>query len=128
MSDIKQELIEINKNIGKAELERDKCFLSKILSEDLQFRRISGKVVTKQIYLNDLESAENTYDYNHSEDIEVLLTGENTALVSLRVWAKGKKSNIPFDGIYRNTRVFIKQQGEWKCFLWFNTVEKQLGN
>lgn len=121
MCTITDELVDLNKGIAKAEMERDIPFLTEHLAENLVFRRASGAVVSRETYLCDLQSPDNSYDFIHCEDIEVLETGEGAALVSLRMWAKGKRSDKSFNGLYRNTRVFVKRDNRWQCVAWFNT-------
>ena len=105
-------------------MERNEKFLREHLADNLVFRRASGQLVNKETYLAELVLPDNTYEFIHSEDVEVLVYDEDTALVSLRVWAKGKRSGTLFEGMYRNTRLFLKKQGKWQCAVWFNTPEK----
>jgi len=121
MSDITQELVDINKKIAKAEMERNIPFLTEHLAENLVFRRASGVVVSRETYLQDLQSPDNHYEFIHCEDIEVLETEEDAAVVSLRMWAKGKRSDKNFNGLYRNTRMFVRRENRWQCVAWFNT-------
>jgi uncharacterized protein DUF4440 len=121
MSDTIQELTDLNREMGRAENERDTQFLAEHLAEGLVFRRGDGSVIDKKTYLAGLASPENTYEFIHIEDVEVLGYGEDTALVSLRIWAKGRRSGKDFEGIYRNTRLFLRLGDKWQCALWFNT-------
>ena len=81
-------------------------------------RRFSSKG-----YSRTLVSPDNTYDMLSSDDIEAIVFDSRTALVSLRVTARGKRGDKPFDGSFRNTRLFVKQRGRWKCAVWFNSPE-----
>jgi hypothetical protein len=118
--DDRRELQELNVKIGEAEKGRDADFLRTVLADDLYFRRASGVVVDRATYLVDLAKPENTYEYLVSEDVAVTVY-ESTAVASLRVRAKGTKDNTPFEGVYRNTRLFLKQPEGWRCAVWFNT-------
>src|SRR5687768_8662156 len=106
MNDDKQELIAWNLQIGRAELARDVKFLSSILADSLVFRRANGKVADKKTYLEELEKAENTYEYLQSDDLSVSLY-ERLAVVSLRVRAKGMRGKLAFEGVFRNIRIFL---------------------
>jgi hypothetical protein len=118
-SDLEKELIEVNIKIGEAEKTRDEDYLKRKLADDLIFRRASGKVVNKDQYLADLQDIANTYEYLISEDVKPTLY-EGVAVISLRVRAKGKRRTGPFEGTYRNIRLFLRNK-EWQCVMWFNT-------
>lgn len=113
-------LINLNKQIGEAELRRDETFLRDVLADELVFRRASGAVVTKEEYLAELIKPENTYEYLESENLR-FIANEEIAVVTLIVKAKGKRGEKEFEGKFQNRRVFIEQQGNWKCIVWFNT-------
>ncbi len=120
--DVEKELIELNMRIGEAEKQRDEDFLKRVLSDDLIFRRASGKIVNKQEYLESLKNPANTFDYLYSEDVKPIVY-EGVAVVSLRVRAKGKRGPDTFEGNFRNIRLFVENQ-EWQCAVWFNTTIK----
>jgi hypothetical protein len=58
-----------------------------------------------------------------ADAIEVLPYADDLALCSLVVRFKGTRGGNPVDGIYRNTRVFVKRGDVWRCALWFNSKE-----
>lgn len=113
--------IDLNRKIGEAEFTRDDAFLRGVLSDELVFKRASGAIVTKEEYLTELKKPENTYEYLFSEDIRVTASG-NAALVSLLVYAKGRRGEKEFSGVFRNQRVFVRKEGNWQCSLWVNSV------
>ena len=117
-----QALIGLNTQIAEAENQRKADFLDKILSEALRFRRASGVVVDKATYLADLKDPSNTYDYNVPEDVTPQIY-ECLAIVTLRVRAKGTRGGKPFEGIFRNVRIFLNEPGKepkWQLHFWFN--------
>ncbi len=122
MNTPEQDLVDLNIKIGEAEKQRDEGFLGSILADDLKFRRANGTVVDKVTYLAGVQDVNNTYEYLHSEDVESTVY-ENTAIVALRVRAKGVKGGTPFEGTFRNIRLFLNQpdkQPVWQCYMWFN--------
>jgi hypothetical protein len=121
---VEKTLVERNKRIAQAEKDRDTGFLREILADDLYFRRANGQVVDKQTYLQSIESPENTYEQNEAEDVTATVY-EDLAVVSLIVRARGLRQGIPFGGAFRNIRLFLKQDGEWRCVVWFNTRIQQ---
>jgi hypothetical protein len=58
-------------------------------------------------------------------EIEVLSYGADLAISSLLVDFKGTRERKPSDGLVRNTRVFVRSEGLWKCALWFNTKSNE---
>lgn len=72
----------------------------------------------------------NRYDYLVSENIAVAVneatisgtTRQKTAVVSLLVRAKGQRAATgPFEGVFRNVRLFVHEEGVWRCRVWLNT-------
>ena len=116
-------LITLNEKFGEAEKARDTAFFEEALSDDLIFRRANGLIVTKQIFLADLKSPDNNFDRFDAEVEEptVYDGAPATALVSVRVRAKGKRCTTEFNGLFRNTRFFVKENDRWRCVFWFNT-------
>ena len=110
----------LNKEFGEAELGRNAAFFDARLGEDFLFHRADGTVVDKAGYVEALIDPENVYEFIHSNDVNVMAGSGDEALVSLRVSAKGVRKGKPFHGMFRNTRLFVKRQGQWRCVRWFN--------
>jgi ketosteroid isomerase-like protein len=116
-------LTTLNERLAEAELSRDKEFFVSVLADDLVFRRANGTRVGKAAYLEGLLDERNRYDRLEAEDVEVIPYRVDLALASLRVHAAGERAGEGFEGDFRNTRLFVKKDGEWKCAVWFNTPE-----
>lgn len=119
----KRALIEMNVRMADEE-KRGKDgtpFLDSVLDDALIFRRANGQVVGKAEYLEGLANPGNTYEYLRADAVEVALY-EDTAVVSLRIAAKGVRAGQEFEGIFRNTRLFLYRKDGWRCALWFNTL------
>lgn len=87
-----QKLTLLNIDIGKAEQQRNKDTLDRILANDLIFRRASGAVVDRDTYLEDLQNSENTYIDLCSEVADIKLSKfQNATVLSLCVHTKGKQ-------------------------------------
>jgi len=114
------ELTILNEDIAKAEYNRDEGFLDKVLSDSLVFKRADDSVVDKKQYLAGLTNPENKYDYVIPQEIKVTQNGD-IAFVSLLVYAKGTRGGKEFIGTFRNQRVFMKKDGDWRCHIWVNS-------
>lgn len=110
-------------------------YLDGVLHKNLIFRRASGVEVGKDQFLKDLEKRNVTYDFSESQVMQVNVhegksKGQTTldqgvATVEVLVQAKGKKKSADntesWQGIYRNTRIFLKEGNNWQLAFWFNT-------
>ncbi len=123
MSDIVDELTEFNTAFSRAELSADVEFFRCYLADGVRFRRASGKVVDKITFLKDLATPGNTNERLEARQIEVLLYGADLAVCSMVVDFKGTRDGATAVGQFRNTRVFVRSEGAWKCALWFNSKE-----
>lgn len=125
MPDIVAELTDLNTAFAKAEFTADLEFFRCHTADGLKFRRASGKVVDKITFLKDLAVPENRNERLDVQQIEVLPYGADLAVCSMLVHFKGTRGGQPVEGVFRNTRVFIRAEGVWKCALWFNSKEPQ---
>ena len=119
-------LSSLNEGFVEAERHRDERFFRRALAKDLVFRRAAGTRVDREEYLRGLRDENNTYDHLTAEELETIMFDKRTALVSLRVQARGERDGASFEGVFRNTRLFVKRRGKWKCAVWFNTREDGL--
>jgi uncharacterized protein YjlB len=119
----KQFFESLNRKFGEAEKNpvEGEHFFREVLSEKLQFRRAGGfDPIGKADFLKGLSSPDNETEVIRSSEVEVLDYFENVVLVSLLVYLKGKRGGKAVDATFRNTRVFVRDPGEWRCVLWFN--------
>ena len=123
MSDLVAELTELNRAFATAEFAADGEFFRCHLADGLGFRRASGNVVDKVMFLKDLATPGNMNERLDAEQIEVLPCGDDLALCSVLIRFKGTRGGTAVDGVFRNTRVFVRRDGVWRCALWFNTKE-----
>lgn len=114
----------LNRKFGDAEKSpvEGEAFFREVLSERLQFRRAGGgDPIGKADFLKGLRSPDNETDEIRSWGVEVLEYSRDVTLVSLLVHLKGKRGGKAIDATFRNTRVFLREQGMPRCVLWFNT-------
>lgn len=117
----KQYLVDLNKRIGEMEQEQGAeahKFFNAHLSDQLIFRRASGKVVGKSEPEGFLDSLKTPSPFTSrvSEDISVALLN-NRALVTLIVVGTRADGSV---GRYRNIRLFSRSGEDWILELWYN--------
>ena len=113
-------LVELNKEIAQREQEGEaaRTFFQKHLSDQLIFRRASGKVVGKsgpEGFLDGLKS--NPFKSRVAEDIAVNLLNDR-ALVTLIVVGTRKDDDSVHR--FRNIRLFSRASDQWILELWYN--------
>lgn len=123
MSDIVSELTVLNEAFGTGETNADLEFFRCHLADGLRFRRANGKVVDKITFLKDLGAPENKTDRAGAQQIEVLPYSADLAVCTMVVDFKGTRGGTPGEGLFRNTRVFVRSEGLWKCAVWINSKE-----
>lgn len=110
-------LVGLNTQIAQMEQqgESSREFFQKYLSDQLIFRRASGKVVDKSAFLEGLRN--NPFASRVTEDISVDLLNDR-ALVTLIVIGTRKDDNSVHR--YRNIRLFSRKGDDWILELWYN--------
>lgn len=117
----KKQLMISNIEIGNAEQKHDYDYLKKVLSEKLEFIRADGSSVNREDYLIQLKTRK--YDEIHTTIDEIEYNDEITnATVVAIVTAKGSNDRKAFEGVYRNERVWRKDNdGKWRLAEWKNS-------
>jgi mannose-6-phosphate isomerase-like protein (cupin superfamily) len=116
------EIEKICDEIRDAELTRNIAYMDNLLSKDLVFRRANGTFADKRIYLEGLSDLHNTYDLLENINCRVDMNDSetiSTATVLVKASGKRGESQVPFDGTFKNIRVFRKSS-KWELFMWFN--------
>lgn len=116
----KNALIELNRRIGQMEQQGEaaQVFFQTHLSDQLIFRRASGKVVGKSGPGGFLEGLKNNpFTSRVSEEISVQLMGDR-ALVTLIV--VGTRADDRSVHRYRNVRLFSRARDNWIMEFWYN--------
>jgi glyoxylase I family protein len=114
---VKADLHELNLKLAEAERSHDIPELREILHDNLFFRRADGTIVTKEQYLDAVRKR--IYKRLDSELIEID-ERRDTALVTVIVRAEGTDVDTAFSGSFRNTRLFVREEGRWQCLTWMN--------
>ncbi|HVG00987.1 MAG TPA: nuclear transport factor 2 family protein [Chloroflexia bacterium] len=118
-ADDSKELARINEEIGQAERDKKEEKIRDYLSDDLIFLRASGRVASKQDYLDGLALPEN-WNTQLSWDAPVITIRNDHALVVVNVTLAGMRGGNPVDGVFRNFRTFMRQKEGWRLVTWAN--------
>jgi hypothetical protein len=115
-----QDLEELNREIGEMEQQGTAAFeyFNTLLSDQLIFRRASGKVVGKSEPGGFLDSLnKNPFKSRVSENISVALQFDRV-LVTLVV--VGTRADDGSEHRYRNIRLFSRSADKWILEFWYN--------
>ncbi len=118
-SSLDQELIQLNKEIGRKEQAGEVPFFDTRLTDNFLFRRAKGAIVDKQQYLDDLASVKEDPYEQLDTIVENVTRGEGSAVANVIVIAKRK--SMERAAAFRNVRVFKREGEDWKLVVWVNT-------
>jgi lipoprotein NlpI len=113
-----QRLIDLNEEIGNMEQQGSVAtdYFTNLLSEELIFRRASGKVDNKDKFIEKLQEP-SPFTSRHAEDVVIELIDDRHALVNLIVTTKkadGSKQR------FRNIRLFSHSGENFILEFWYN--------
>jgi hypothetical protein len=113
-----QKLIDLNKEIANMEQQGSAAtnYFTNLLSDELIFRRASGKVDKKSDFIEKLQ-VPNPFISRHAEDVVIELINDRRALVRLIVTttkADGSKQR------FRNIRSFSRSGEDFILEFWYN--------
>jgi hypothetical protein len=112
----RQALMQLERDIGKANIESDYAFFDRVEAEEFIFTDAGGRVTTKKQDLEGLKQPPNpdvkltAYDV---DEMKVLLY-DKTAVVTGRVTTKRLVKGQPTTSQSRFTDVFVWRDGRWQ--------------
>jgi hypothetical protein len=114
MSDQYKELHDLNIKIGTAEDKADRSFFDSLLATAFAFRRRTGQVVDREVYLNDLPQGASRGRVTNIEAI--MLTSDNRAVVMCLVTFNDTGE------VFHNLRLFVRERPDnpWQLLAWAN--------
>lgn len=98
---------------NQAVLHGDVSVLDRMTSDDYTFVTLRGEMRTKQEILKGFASGSFHYDSRQIFDLKVRVYG-NTAVVTGRSVQKGMENGKDYSGDYWFTRVYVKQNDQWR--------------
>jgi len=108
-------LTELDGRILKAEEEGNRAVLESLLHKDFAILRASGVKQDRQAFLNAVPG--NAHRGRSADQLEVRPYGD-CAVVTCRVTTSQNPDGTPSVRHFWNTRVFVRQAGEWQCVAW----------
>lgn len=74
-----------------------------------------GEIVNKTQQIDQINDASSNIEEIHPDDIKVLYTSPEVAVVLDTTTIRGVSGGVKYDGKYKVIRVFVKQQGRWRA-------------
>ncbi len=112
-ADIEQQVRMMADQIAAAELKTDTNTLERYIADDCTIIHGDGKLLTKAEEVEDIRSGVRKYEAIKRRESTVRVYGNTvvvTSLLSIKVTVHGN----PYSGDIRTTRVWAKQNGNWK--------------
>jgi len=108
-----QQIKALHAQLIEATLKHDPGFLEKYLADDYMAIRNDGKLTTKAQEIKNYKSGVTKYESIEIREATTRIYGDTAIYNSLNS-IKGTINGKPYSGDVRNTRVWIKQNGNWK--------------
>ena len=105
-------------------MKADTNSLEKLLADDYMAIRSDGALSTKAQEIENVKSSTLKYERDDIQDLNIRVYG-HTAIATKLVFFKGTVSGKPLTSTNRVTRVWVKQQGNWKCVSFQSTRVSQ---
>ena len=107
----------LQKQLLQAILKSDTAFLEKYYADDYTAIHGDGKLSTKAEEIANFDSGVTKYESIEVRDSKARAYGD-TVIINGRVFVKTTVNGKPYSGEVSNTRVRVKQNGEWKVAAW----------
>lgn len=110
---IEKEVLAVNESVGLAIRSGDTQALGKILSDTFEYTNQTGELLGKTQMLANIQSGRLTTVAQHYSDYRLNVYGDTVVLTGISTTSLVYKGQ-PSDGPRRFTRVYIKQNGQWR--------------
>jgi hypothetical protein len=108
-----EEIQEAERDILKAMVNSDVVELDRLISDELVFSAHNGEIFGKQMDLNAHRSGNIKVESVEPSDYHIRIFGE-TAIVFVLLRIKGYFFGNYSEGLFRFSRVWLKEGGQWK--------------
>lgn len=117
---VTQKLTRIMLEMAKASIRGDVAFFDNVLADEVIYTTINGEVKNKAEVLDDYRKHTITFHSHVFDDIRVRLYGD-MAIVTNRATAVSTYQGKPRRSVTRNTRTFIRREGNWQVVAFQST-------
>ena len=116
---VEQQIKTLTDQLAQAYINGDTSFWEKYLADDYMGVYASGQAYTKS---ESVQPGALKYESFDVREMKIRVYG-NTAVVNQLTSATGtvRKDGKPFSGLYRTTRVWVKQNGNWRLVAFQST-------
>lgn len=108
-----QAILDAEKSWAKAVVARDLAALEKIFTPELIYAHSTGKIETRQMYLDRLKEGKQRYDDVQFEKTQVRIYGDSAVSHSI-ARTIGKNDSGPFNDHLMMIHFWVKQGGAWR--------------
>ena len=111
---IQNQLKQMEKQRAEALMKGDAGFFDRTTADDYTMITASGALRNKRRAMGDLKSGAVKFQSADVDELEVRVYGF-AAVVTGRHTQKAQSAGNDISGLYRFTRVYVKQKGQWKA-------------
>jgi ketosteroid isomerase-like protein len=108
------EIAALEAELRAAQLGSDVDALDRLISDHLLFTGPDGALATKADDLTAYRDGIMRVTSHEPQDLRVRRVGADVAVVALRTRLAGSYAGTPFEGIVRYTRVWAREDGQWR--------------
>jgi len=94
---------------------RDTGTMAWLFADDFVEIHPGGEIVDKTQQIDQIRDASRSIEEIHPDDIRVLYTSTDAAVVLDTTTIRGLSGGVKYDGKYKVIRVFVKEQGRWRA-------------
>ncbi len=113
-SQVEQEVLAAHKERLRALVSADVATLDRLVSDDLTYTSVAGRVQSKADIVAALESGALRVATADADDVKVRVYADTTAVVTYRSAARFVDRGQNIAGALRATSVYVKRDGRWQ--------------
>ena len=110
---VEQTLMQMEQELADAIIKGDAAPFERAMADTFNFTAPDGSTQNKTQFIADLKSGALKIESTKNDDVKVQVYGD-AAVLTYRSTDKGKYKEFDISGQYRYTRVYVKQQGQWR--------------
>ncbi|HUQ21209.1 MAG TPA: nuclear transport factor 2 family protein [Gemmatimonadaceae bacterium] len=114
VADRDPEIVSLEAQMRSAQLAGDSSSLAELISEDLLFAGPDGNLATKEQDLSTHASGVVRFREHEPQELRIRRIGADVAISSLRARLVVEVAGNAAAGVYRYTRVWCRESGQWR--------------